>query len=283
MKVILLSDLHFPYYANEFNRIMRKLNGTVVIAGDVTSSGGISEYERLLRILFKKNKNLTLVHTLGNHDFWLSKNQMRKNINSLEKIKRFKEIAEEYNVYILDFEPFVIGNIAFIGNVGWYDYSFASHLNFDKTFFKRGTPYKNCYIPNSYTSHKPNPVKEICPAWHNDPRYVRLPMSNREFVKLNVGKIKKHAEEVSHADKIYVIFHHVPKKELISYTGDRYEDFFRAYDGSDLLGKAVEELEINVDAVFYGHTHTDRKRVNVINGIRYVALSYKFLIRLSEL
>ena len=264
MKVILLSDLHFPYYANELNRIIGKLNGTVVIAGDITSTGGISEYERLLKILFKKNKNLTLVHTLGNHDFWLSKNQMRKNINSLKKIKRFKEIAEEYNVYILDFEPFVLGNIAFIGNVGWYDYSFAEHLNFDEALFEKGTPYRDCCIPPCSINER------ICPEWSNDAVFVKLPMSNKEFVRL-----KRHAEEVSHADRVYVIFHHIPRRELISYTGDRYKDFFRAYDGSDLLGKAVEELEI--DAVFYGHTHADRKRVDVINGVEYVALSYKFL------
>ncbi len=271
MKITLLSDLHFPDNIDEFNRIVGKLRGTVVIAGDITSTGKINEYEKFLKVLFKKNKNLTLIHTLGNHEYWLSRSQMRKNMNSLEKINRFKEIADDYGVHILNFEPVMLGKVAFIGNVGWYDYSFAEHLNFDEVLFERGTPYKNCCIPPCSAHDR------VCPEWSNDAVYVKLPMSNKEFVKKNAERIKKHAEEVSHADRIYVVFHHIPKRELISYTGDRYTDFFRAYDGSDILGKAVEELEVKVDAVFYGHTHTHRKRSDVINGIKYIALSYKFL------
>lgn len=115
MKITLLSDLHFPDNIDVFNRIVRKLKGIVVIAGDITSTGNIYEYEKFLKVLFKKNKSLMLIHTLGNHDFWLSRNQMRKNMNSLEKINRFKEIADDYGVHILNFEPIVLGKVAFIG------------------------------------------------------------------------------------------------------------------------------------------------------------------------
>ena len=276
MKILIVSDTHYPDLEHEgmrnklFKVLKRGIYDVLIIAGDVTASGLYAEYERFFKILRKFSKDVIIAHVFGNHEFWLSKSQKRKKLDSIKKVKRFCDVAKAYDVVILDFEPLVLDDVGFVGNVGWYDYSFTINLPFNEEDYKRGTPYRDCVIVDKLKSYS---FENIAPEWHNDAINVQLPFDNKDFVSKNIEKLKKDIKKIKNkVEEVNVVFHHVPKRELINFSGDEFNDFFKAYDGSVRLGECVEEFKEVIGKVYFGHVHDLNLKGKVVNGVEYVCV-----------
>lgn len=197
----------------------------------------------------------------------------------MEKLRRLAEMCAKHGVVLLDVleEPLDIGGVALVGSVGWYDYGYAEGLGFSREDFERGTPYRGCV--KGYRGPLPP-----CPAWHNDKVYVKLPFSDPEFVERNVASMERRilkAEEMGL--EVYLVLHHVPRREFLRYEGDRKKDFFLAYNGSDRLGELAERYNGVVRKVFFGHEHYEEAKPVTINGVEYVNVYPSLRKRIIEL
>ncbi|GEM_PF-2283877 len=270
MLIAITSDLHYSklgcmrnleLFGRFLNRLGKIKPDVIVVCGDFTGCGYIEDFTRLVRIIRRASPHTVQVYVFGNHDLWLSKNEMRKGLDSLEKMEKYSRKAEEAGVYILDLHgPLKLEDVWLVGAVGWYDYSYASHLNFPYESFVKGTPYPDCEIPHGNifipTIH--------CPEWWVDKVRVRIPFSDEEFLEINVKKLEKQLSKAGR--KTMLFLHHVPKRALLPYTGKPFTDFFRAYDSSEKLGAVAERFE--VEKVFFGHKVLAKSAE--INGVKYL-------------
>jgi len=265
LRLLFVSDIHYPVDYKVMHRLMeaaKDREAVIVIAGDVTAGGYLHHFEKFLRLMSQAR----LVLVAGNHDLWLSKKMIKKGYNSLHKLEKISQLCRKYGAKLLDTEkePLEMGGAALVGSVGWYDYSYAQGLGYTREDFERGTPYKGC----EKSLRGPLPP---CPAWHNDKVYVKLPFPDEEYVRRNIAQMEK---KIRAAEKkglpVYLILHHVPRQELVKYTGNPKEDFFKAYEGSPKLGELAEKHRKTVKAVFYGHIHDPNAKPTTINGIKYI-------------
>ncbi len=250
MKLMLTSDVHHPQHTHRLLLFLKREKPDIlVIAGDLTARGDMREFLKLFKLV---SRHSTLWYVLGNHDLWLSRSMMRRGKNSLDKMESVRKLASSFGFVDLYLEgPQKIGDLSVVGVIGWYDYRYADP-SYKMEQFLRGSPY-NCDPLSKYYP---------CPEWWNERIWVKLPYSDPEFAEINVEKLR---EWLSSQKKAIVVMHHVPKAELLTKDG-----FYRAYHGSPLLGRTLEDLRERVVLVGYGH-HEGKEAV--IRGVRYVPLA----------
>jgi hypothetical protein len=139
---------------------------------------------------------------------------------------------------MLDRAPVVMGDTAFVGNVGWYDYSFADPSMAD--------------LPEQYYREKRWPKRV---SW-NDGTYVRLGRSDPEF---NAELLRQTTDDLkglpAAVKTVVLVTHHIGFAELVPRTpDDKARTFCNAFLGSRALG----ELALADPRIRYhisGHTH----------------------------
>ncbi len=251
--VMFTSDVHHPEYTLELINPLKEVRpDALVVAGDLTSSGDIAQIRRFFQIVTKYS---TLLYVLGNHDLWLSKTMIRRGVDSLGKMEKVRGMAEQFGFVDLHMsDPVRLGGVWLVGVIGWYDYSFAPP-GYSEEDFVRGTPLKDC-VP--YSTLSP------CFEWWNDRVWARLPFSDPEFARMNADLLERKLRKVD--GPTIVVTHHVPRRELASNRG-----FYRAYDGSPLLGKVIERYADKIMWAGYGHNHSGMDLV--VGGVTYRSLA----------
>ncbi len=240
-RLMVTADLHFGNYASAdgcTRQLAEFASGSdadaLALAGDV-ADGPPDLFDACLG-LFEQFDGLKLV-TPGNHDLWA------KGASSLEKYRvLLPRIAADRGFVMLDRKPVTLGRTAFIGNIGWYDYSF-----------------RNPALGLSTEQYERKELPGIC-TW-NDGRFIDWPYSDAEFLGRCIGKLKDHYEAVQGAaDTVVAVLHHLPFRELLYGPADTSHEFCRAYMGSERLGVLLLGLPL-VRYVFCGHRHgPDRVR-----------------------
>ncbi|BDC17559.1 metallophosphoesterase [Acidianus sp. HS-5] len=261
VKILLATDIHHP--SDKLFIISRAIEtvrpDAIIISGDLSVDGKVGDIEELFRKLRKVSKNARIIAVLGNHDLYLHGGDT----SSVDKVDRIYKHVEKYNVELLD----VLGNVELgdyrvVGNVCWYDYSFAPGYKY--------IDYVNCN-PYGFSKEyiKENCLKESfdlcrCPSWHNDCMFTDI--DAQSFAKLNKEKIKRDLKGNS-----IIVTHHVPLKDLIV-----QKSFFNAYDGQDMS----DLLDGRVKYYIYGHLHDNSIPKKVINGITFIN-AFKYQISLK--
>ncbi len=277
-RLLVVSDLHFPNNAKALWRLtvlLRRISiDALVLAGDFldsVSADTVRKLFRLLRSVYRVYRGYILV-VWGNHEHYLTWNRLRKGWNSLGQLNWLQGLLEEYGVTVLDSAaPVSIRGVNIVGVVGWYDYSYGPSI-YTVEDYERCNPYG---VPLSILqSCERGRWSPLCPKWwRNDCIYVKLPMTYQQYARLKAEKLRKQLEEAE--PPVVAVLHHVPKRELLSYTGNHEEDFDLAYAGSPLLGKTLEEHQDEIVAVAYGHVHErSRTKTMYINGIPYINTYY---------
>ncbi|MCY0862433.1 MAG: metallophosphoesterase [Metallosphaera prunae] len=275
MKILFASDVHYPN-SDRTNKLFSSLKqepDLLVLAGDVFTHGSHEDLRKFLRKLRKVYEG-PLVAVPGNHEHWLTKRESR-DFTSQTKVNKLAEIYRELGGTLLQVDgPYPITHdLSLVGTTGWYDYSFARDLNFSDRDFENCNPH-SCSREEIATCEKRGFCD--CRTWFNDCVYVNLGISNEDYLQQNVKILEDQLRKVRRA---IVVLHHVPRKELVVTTGDRYTDFFLAFDGSERLDEVVRRYE--VEYVIYGHLH-DRSRQDhvVMEGVHYVNAYNFFLLEL---
>ena len=264
MRICCLGDVHyhggdFDYLVKDFTRgfaeVCRGVDAIVVV-GDITSSGRLDYADDVLRAIKMALRDVGLLNTPilvvpGNHDIYLTREEMERGLDSLQKLSKFNSLVESANCVALMEKPLKIGGSGFVGTIGWYDYSFAPQwLKLPIDAYRK---------------------KVFGTTVWADKEFVKLPFSDEEFVKMLLDKFEKQIREMYNSvDRIVVVMHHLPFRELVYYKHIPEWDYFSTFMGSEAFGKVIKEYNNKIKLVLYGHSHNgiDTRTCKEVDNIK---------------
>jgi hypothetical protein len=159
-------------------------------------------------------------------------------------------------------EPFRAGGIAFVGTIGWYDFSFApGYLGIPQRFYAHKiSPGAAERFPEQYAhllenaSDIPPAAREVFARW-NDAKFVRLGgRSDEQFLSELLDTLRAQLESLRDAGRVIAAVHHLPFRELLPPPRNAQWDFAKAFLGSPRIGELLMAYS-NVTDVYCGHSH----------------------------
>ncbi|MFX0108884.1 MAG: metallophosphoesterase [Candidatus Hodarchaeota archaeon] len=255
MRIAAVSDIHVrpgkqdDDLLNAIHERVEEISPDVfLVAGDVGSK--LEELKIALeKIRISRALNLFVA---GNHDIWFEKD---KNLSSLEKYSsKIGSVCRDSGFVHLPDEPISLDAVAFVGSIGWYDYSFRRndlnipHANYERKEYRGTIWYDALAVDWEFTD------------------YEATDLFNQK-IQYDLSVIEGSVEGI-----IYVS-HHVPFRVLISYKDFIPWDFCSAFMGAISTGDILLEDE-RVLLAISGHTHIRKRgKVGGILGIT-VPLGY---------
>lgn len=124
MKALILTDLHRGYTDNTpriHDKAFAYINSNerfdmVLVSGDLGTSK-LKDVSNCFKALRKAFPKIPILVVLGNHDLW------DKTYRSLrQKIEKIKDFAEEFDIQLLENNPWENENLIIMGYDGWYKY-----------------------------------------------------------------------------------------------------------------------------------------------------------------
>lgn len=263
MRIIITSDLHY--------NVARSREPTEKIAKEICARGGdcllfvgdsastdLSVMDQVFG-LFESFKGVKMA-VAGNHELWT--------VGGADSFARYEsEVGTAFRrngVHYLDEAPMILGETAFVGNVGWYDFSFRpANMRIPLRFYQhKVAPGAAAY----FEKHKhlltdegdlPPGAMEVTSRWMDGER-VRLPTTDVEFTRHLAQKLRRHLGEVhERSRRVIAAVHHLPFAELVPPTIIPNWAFAGGFLGSELLGETLLEFS-KVSHVFCGHSHRAR-------------------------
>lgn len=272
MRVAFTSDLHIditahnrellPYLVEEIERLSPD---ALVLAGDIanTLSGWDVALEAFRRVGIMK------FVVPGNHDIWIeSKRALKRAQDSTWKYDvALPASAGRHGFHYLPQHPVLVGDVWFVGSLGWYDYSFRDERLegvISTREYERGAFGSDIWNDSRYA------------AWLREPnssnwRIRKLRLSDPQICSLMVASLQRDLEQIpSEIAKVAVALHTSPFLSCIERK--QVPDFFDAYEGCTRVGEVLGRCATGrAVTVISGHRH---KPLNITeDGVRVVPLS----------
>ena len=282
MRVLATADLHYNHpksraLADDLIDRMNRAGGDVLLlAGDSAVADGDSLEQCLARFRFPGPR----LFLAGNHELWTHGPDSYR-LFSDELPRRVRDLGWQW----LETDPFIGpgtgGDVAIVGSVGWYDYSFAPPaLGVPRRFYEaKVSPgvaarfEEFAYLLEDVGDVAPG-AREIVGRW-NDGRFVKLGRSDEAFLDELLTNLRARLGAHASVATILAAVHHLPFGALLPPPGGAQWDFARAYLGSDRIGRLLLEFP-NVRHVFCGHSHFPAeaqvghvRAVNIGSGYRW--------------
>ncbi len=236
MKIAAISDLHvLPDDGDrELLESIKQRVGEIapdvfVIAGDISDRLSVLD-DTLAQLYIDTCANL---YVAGNHDIWF---EDEKSPGSLEKYsKHVGEICSKNGfIHLPDFH-YINGNTAFVGSIGWYDYSFRR---------------PELEIPLEHYEKK-----EYRGAVWYDLFKIDWGYNDIEATDLFNRKLEYDLKTLpSNISQIVYVSHHLPFRDLTIYKDRLPWDFHSAFMGAQSTGKILEN-DSRVILSISGHSH----------------------------
>jgi predicted phosphodiesterase len=284
MRLILTADLHYNHHRGQAlaDEVIERINAAggdvLVVIGDTAVADGDALQRCLSRFTFAGPKLIVA----GNHELWTTREDSYA-IYRDELPRRVRDLGWRW----LESEPFVVGDAAIVGSVGWYDYSFAqANLGIPDRFYRaKISPGAAKYLNNhpelfERTDDIAPHAMETVARW-NDGRYVKLHRSDEEFLAELLDRLHAQLEGLSHVPTIVAAIHHLPFAQLLPPPHSAQWDFAKAYLGSSAIGELLLKFQ-NVRHLYCGHSHFPAEatieQIRAINiGSGYRAKTFKTL------
>lgn len=267
MKIAVTADIHYgtDTKKDELAAYLKNLNQNKVdilaVAGDLASRGASHvQFKEMLEVFAGFKGRVLFVP--GNHDLWT------KQDNSFHLLTEgIPKLIKGTNLHLLDNTPFIIGDLAFIGSVGWYDYSFRHvplHISesFSHCYYRfegidtlfhfehltlQDYESKQCEVSWDLESWKKS-------TWQ-DKRFIKWEFNDYEFLDYCLNRLRFHIESVwDRVESIIALTHHLPFKEFVPDIPDPTWGFHRAYLGSEKIGELFLQYD-KIAYAFFGHAH----------------------------
>jgi putative phosphoesterase len=243
MHVLVTSDLHFGANRRGDEAVRALAAGiaeddaaALVVVGDIATD------EATLHAcleLFAPFGGMKLALP-GNHDVWLPGHRARDSWHLHEDV--LPEIFAQHGFRPLHLGPVVLGDLAFVGSMGWYDYSFRDDIGIELERYRAKT------LP-----------RMTRPIW-NDARFARFPMSDEELTAELATRLEAQLAEIAHVPRAMAFVHHVVTKELLVHPRalvPRVYRFANAFLGSERF-REVLERHAPLGRTFSGHIHREK-------------------------
>lgn len=279
MRILLTADLHYNHarskpLADALIDDMNRAGGDVlVVIGDTATHEGDALEQCLSRFTFAGPKLIVA----GNHELW-TRGDDSYALFTEEFPRRCRALGWQW----LETDPFVTADLAIIGTVGWYDYSFAqASLEIPLRFYQhKVSPGAAAYLGSfaHLIDHAANDLSpralEIVARW-NDGRYVKLRRSDTDFLAELIARLDGQLAAAAHVKTVVAVTHHLPFAELLPPPRTAQWDFAKAYLGAAALGRILLK-HANVRHAFCGHSHFPAQAkvaqvdaVNIGSGYRW--------------
>jgi hypothetical protein len=227
----------------------------LALAGD-TFAFDLSLLEECLELFAAFEGRKLLV--AGNHCLWV-----REGGDSYARYaEELPRAARRLGWHPLDAEPLVVESVAFVGTVGWYDYSFRDPAAGVPDRFYRakigpgaaGQLARYRHLLDSTGDLRPEHLR-MAARWM-DGEFVRWSFTDEEFTQLVVDNLAAHLRLVrNHAQAIVAILHHVPFREMVRQRPDDPSwSFANAFQGAAVLGEVLR-AEPRVRHLVCAHVH----------------------------
>ncbi|MFO0973100.1 MAG: metallophosphoesterase [Phycisphaerae bacterium] len=264
MRILLTSDLHYdiPRSQAPTEQLARDLcragGDLLVLVGDMAATD-LAILERLFN-LFESFPGPRLF-TPGNHELWV-----RPGGDSLQRYTtELAQLCRQTGVHYLDDAPYRAGELAIVGSVGWYDYSFRpAALGIPLRFYQHKVAPGRALADDRY-HHLVHGYDDLAPAardlivlWMDGVR-VRLGQSDVDFTRLTLERLRAQLDAVtagngSAARHVVAAIHHLPFAGLVPPAIAPTLNFAGAFLGSELFGELLLEYP-QVRQVYCGHAH----------------------------
>ncbi|MCK5847767.1 MAG: metallophosphoesterase [Caldisericia bacterium] len=282
MKIIATSDLHLekkknqsayqlPELVSNYIKTHKEETFVFAIIGDISQN--IDLLEEYLQ-LFKKI-SIPKFFVSGNHDIWINEETVtgKQSKNSFDIYStELLNICNNSGFNYLDNKPVIIDNIGFVGNIGWYDYSFRRILepkvSKKFTFIRKNTFEKvswNQLTSDDYSnkelwsSDETNSFYRLT-AW-NDKYFVKWAgaFDDVSFCEHCYKTINNHLKEISNdSKKIVFMSHHAMFEECLFQKKDYAWSFNLAFSGCKYIGDFLISHS-KITKIIFGHTHIPGK------------------------
>jgi len=236
LKIAAISDLHVlpddgdRELLESIKRRVEEISPDVlVIAGDISDHLSVLD-DSLSQLYIESCANL---YVAGNHDIWF---EDEGGPGSLEKYSRkVGNICQKNGFIHLPDSPHIKENTAFVGSIGWYDYSFRR---------------PELDIPMEHYEQK-----EYRGAVWYDLFKIDWAYSDIEATNLFNRKLEYDLTTLpDNISQIVYVSHHLPFRNLTIYKDRLPWDFHSAFMGAQSTGKILENDDRVVLSIS-GHSH----------------------------
>jgi predicted phosphohydrolase len=281
MRILVTADLHYDIARSRepargaAHDICARGGDAVVLVGDTAGAQPGPLHEALELFAGFGGRKFIVA---GNHCLWC-----RQGENSIQRYEKLlPAIAAEHGFEMLDQAPAVVGDVGFVGSVGWYDYSFRDEsLGLPEAFYRvKMAPGAARYLgqhKDLVASHQGELTERhlAMGARWMDGVHVRMNMSDEQFLDMLNARLTEHLRQVSEQSRQVVAFiHHLPFHDLVPQNRPDRFAFAAAYMGAAKLGETLLACE-KLTHVYCGHSHWPGRvrigEVEVVNvGSTYV-------------
>ncbi|GIX47564.1 MAG: serine/threonine protein phosphatase [Candidatus Tectimicrobiota bacterium] len=247
MRLAFTSDLHTDHHpANRaaWQAMVARLTAdppdVFVCCGDVAAD------ERCFGMTLLALRHLPCVKLFvpGNHDVWVrQRHWVERGVTSERKYyELLPALCREAGFHPLWLEPYVHGEVAFCGTMGWYDYSLRNRA-FDAQL--------------SLNDYRRKRYREL--VW-SDRRYVVWPAAGRPLSdeQLAGRLVQALGQQLlwarRRARRLVVVTHMLPFQAMVTHRQALPADYFSAFMGCSALGEAIQQVP-EVALALAGHTH----------------------------
>ena len=280
MRVLVTADLHYNHSRSRAaaEQLIEQMNATggdvLLVVGDTAAADG-PELEQCLSLFRFGGPKLFVA---GNHELWTRRPDSYA-IFTDELPRRVQSLGWHW----LQDDPFVSGDVAIVGSIGWYDYTFApAGLDIPLRFYEHKiSPGAAERLPEFGAMLKdfediPPAARKIVARW-NDGKFVRLHRPDDAFLEELLAQLRQQLAGMSEYRRMIAAVHHVPFRQLLPPAGGAQWDFAKAYLGSPRIGQLLLQFS-NVRHVVCGHSHFAARAqvehiraINIGSGYRHKA------------
>lgn len=280
MRLLVTADLHYNHrksagLADDLIDRMNAAGGDVLlVVGDTAAADGDALERCLSRFRFEGPR----LFVAGNHELW-THGPDSYSLWAEELPRRVRALGWHW----LEGRPFVRGNVAILGSVGWYDYSYApASLEIPRRFYEhklspgaaeRFEEFRFLFENSEDISEA---ARSVVARW-NDGRHVKLHRSDESFLQELLDGLERQLSALARGMVAVVAVHHVPFRDLLPPHHSAQWDFARAYLGSPRIGELLARFPA-VGHVICGHSHFPAeaqvghiRAINIGSGYRWKA------------
>ncbi len=261
MKIAVTADLHYEH--SDASRAGTEAVAQEICALDADAlviAGDTFAFEpEILRACLNLFKGFGGAKCLvpGNHDIWVQAGGDSWRVHE----ETIPAVASECGFHCLDQEPLVMGEVALVGNMGWYDYSLRDvSLGLPLRFYEHKiAPGAAAVIPSARrlveaADDIADRVRGLTAIW-NDLRFVQWPFMDAAAAQLMADRISEHLALVEpRVEAIVCVTHHVPFENMVHRYDSPKFAFTNAFMGSTRLGDAMLACP-KVRMALCGHNH----------------------------
>jgi predicted phosphohydrolase len=189
----------------------------------------------------------------GNHDVWIE-SESGELVDSRTKYeRRIPDACARHGFHDLGREPAVIGDVGFVGSLGWYDYSFADpRLGLKEDVYWKGRHGDEIWWDKKMTywvpSGVPGPARRGgAPAASERMRDIDVCREMTARLESDLRSIEKRVTKIVAPVHTLPFFVGIPRSEPPHYLD--------GYTGSARLGEVLQ-AHAKVEHCVHGHKHT---------------------------